>query len=286
MSGYRSIFISDLHLGTRGCQAELLLEFLEATPADKIYLVGDIIDFWRIRKGVYWPKAHQDIIHHLLKRGREETEAIFIPGNHDEALRDFVGLHADGVSVMRQATHTAADGRRFLVLHGDEFDMVVKNHRWLSILGDSAYTVLLAINLWFNRTRRAFGFPYWSLSAYIKLRVKNAVNYISRFEDLVAAAAHKKGLDGVICGHIHHAEIRETQGVTYMNDGDWVESCTALAEDANGEFRIIRWNEEREHAHSDRVRRVASTDQRSHPVVEPDRRRVARARAPRVGAGA
>jgi len=238
---YRAIWISDIHLGTRGCRADLLLDFLRSTETEYLYLVGDIIDGWRLKKSWYWAQSHNDVVQKLLRKARKSTKVIYVPGNHDEALRDYVDLQFGGVTVVSEAIHVTADGRRLLVLHGDQFDGVVKFARWLAVLGDSAYNSLIVINSGFNAIRRRLGMPYWSLSGYLKNRVKNAVEYISRFEDAVADEARRRGVDGVVCGHIHKAEIREIQGILYCNDGDWVESCTALVEHFDGRLEILDW---------------------------------------------
>ena len=238
---FRSVWISDTHLGTAGCNAELLLDFLKSIQPETLYLVGDIIDGWRLKRGWYWPPRHNDIVRRVLKLANKGTHVIYVPGNHDEVLRDYGGLSFGGVDVVPEAIHVTADGRRLLVLHGDEFDGVVLYARWLAFLGDYAYAALLHLNVGFNRVRRRFGLPYWSLSAHIKKKVKNAVAFISRFEEAVAHAAHERGVDGVVCGHIHSAEIRRFGDVTYYNDGDWVESCTALVEHANGHLEILDW---------------------------------------------
>jgi len=238
---FRSVWISDTHLGTAGCNAELLLDFLKSIQPETLYLVGDIIDGWRLKRGWYWPPRHNDIVRRVLKLANKGTQVIYVPGNHDEVLRDYGGLSFGGVEVVPEAIHVTADGRRLLVLHGDEFDGVVLYARWLAFLGDYAYAALLHLNVGFNRVRRRFGLPYWSLSAHIKKKVKNAVAFISRFEEAVAHAAHERGVDGVVCGHIHSAEIRRFGDVTYYNDGDWVESCTALVEHANGHLEILDW---------------------------------------------
>jgi UDP-2,3-diacylglucosamine pyrophosphatase LpxH len=242
---YRAIFLSDVHLGTRGCNAELLLDFLRSTDSDYLYLVGDIVDGWRLKKGWYWPQAHNDVVQKLLRKARKGTRVLYIPGNHDEALRDYVGLQFGGVSVVEDAIHETADGRRLLVLHGDRFDAVVKYAKWVAHLGDQAYVALLAVNTWFNLARRKLGFAYWSLSAYLKHKVKNAVEYIGDFEAALAEEARRRGADGVVCGHIHSAEMRDVGGILYCNDGDWVESCTALVEHESGELEIVRWAEMR-----------------------------------------
>ncbi len=238
---YRSIWISDIHLGTRGSQADALLDFLKYTECDMLYLVGDIVDGWRLKKSWYWPQAHNDVVQKVLRKARKGTEVIYVTGNHDEGLRDFAGHLFGGVLVTNETVHQMADGRRFLVLHGDAFDAVVKHARWLAFLGDHAYTAALTVNRLLNTIRRRLGYSYWSLSAYLKHKVKNAVEFISRFEDAVAHECAERGMDGVICGHIHHAEMRRMNGILYCNDGDWVESCTALVEHADGRLEIIRW---------------------------------------------
>lgn len=245
-SHYRTIFISDIHLGTRGCKADVLLDFLRHTESDYLYLIGDIVDGWRMRKSWYWAQSHNDVVQKLLRKARKGTKVIYVPGNHDEALRDYVDMQFGGVHVVAEAVHVTAKGERFLVLHGDTFDGIVRYAKWLALLGDWAYNMMLTINHWFNRGRRLIGLPYWSLSAYLKLRVKNAVEYISRFEDALAEEARRRDFQGVICGHIHHAEIRDIGGVLYCNDGDWVESCTAMVEHFDGRFEILHWAELRQ----------------------------------------
>lgn len=242
---FRTIWISDIHLGTRGCKAEFLLDFLKYTESETLYLVGDIIDGWRLKKGWYWPQSHNDVVQKLLRKARKGTHVVFIPGNHDEVVRQFAGLEAGGVDIREEVIHTSADGRTFLVLHGDQFDGVIRHVRWLAYLGDTAYNVALGISNQINRVRRRLGLSYWSLSAYLKHRVKNAVEYVGRFEQVVAEEARRRGVDGVICGHIHHAEIRDIDGITYCNDGDWVESCTALVEHEDGRLEILEWVEDK-----------------------------------------
>ena len=241
---FRTIWISDIHLGTRGCKAELLLDFLRETESDTLYLVGDIVDGWRLKPSWYWPQLHNDVVQKLLRKARKGTRVVYIPGNHDEPLRRFLDISIGQIEVVSEIVHTTADGRRLLVMHGDEFDTVVRYARWLAFLGDWAYNLALGANYWINLLRRRLGLSYWSLSAYLKQRVKNAVEYISRFEAAVADAAVKRGVDGVVCGHIHHAEIREIAGITYCNDGDWAESCTAPVEYADGRLEILRWVED------------------------------------------
>lgn len=239
---YRTLFLSDIHLGTRGCQAELLLDFLKHNDADTIYLVGDIIDGWRLRSGWYWPQAHNDVVQKLLRKVRKGARMIYVPGNHDEFARDYIGSVFGGVEVADHAYHFTRDGKRLLIVHGDQFDIVVQHARWLAWLGDWAYTFALWSNLWFNKFRRKMGFSYWSLSAWAKLKVKNAVNFIGAFEVALAEAARRHEADGVVCGHIHHAVIRDMEGITYINTGDFVESCTVVAEHHDGRLEILHWH--------------------------------------------
>lgn len=240
---YRAMFISDVHLGARGSQTKLLLDFLRYNDADVIYLVGDIIDGWQLKRGWHWPQAHNDVVQKLLRKVRKGSQIVYLPGNHDEFLRDYFGTHFGGIEVMDEAIYTSADGKRFLVVHGDAFDVVVMHARWLAHLGDWAYDAAIYLNRWFNLVRRKLGLTYWSLSAWAKLKVKKAVNFIGAFEEALAAEARRQKVDGVICGHIHHAAIHDQHGIRYMNCGDWVESCTALVETYEGRFEIIRWTE-------------------------------------------
>lgn len=237
----RAVFISDVHLGTRGAQANALLDFLRYLEADVIYLVGDIIDFWKVRRGPHWPQAHNDVVQKLLRKVRKGAEIIFIPGNHDEGLRDYCGLRFGGIRLEHSAIHITAKGRRYAVMHGDEFDVVVRTAKWLAFLGDIGYETALWVNTPLNWIRRRFGLGFWSLSTYLKYRVKSAVSFIGAFEDAVAAEARRRNVHGVICGHIHHAADRMIDGVHYMNCGDWVESCTALVETMEGELQVVRW---------------------------------------------
>jgi UDP-2,3-diacylglucosamine pyrophosphatase LpxH len=241
---HRAIFISDVHLGTRGCQAEMLLDFLKKNECEYLYLVGDIVDGWRLRRWWYWPQAHNDVVQKELRKARKGTSVNYVPGNHDEAARQYCQLTFGDVRVEAEAIHLTPDGRKLLVIHGDQFDGVVRYARWLAILGDWAYTLALRFNTLFNSVRRRLGLSYWSLSAYLKHKVKNAVQFIADYETAVATEARRRGVDGVVCGHIHHAEIRTIDGILYCNDGDWVESCTALVEDFDGRLRIVRWAEE------------------------------------------
>jgi UDP-2,3-diacylglucosamine pyrophosphatase LpxH len=239
---FRTIWISDVHLGTPGCQADYLLDFLKTHESETLYLVGDILDGWHLRKGWYWPQTHNDVVQKILRKGRKGTRVVFIPGNHDESVRQFIGLSFGEIEVHEDAIHTLANGKRLWVTHGDLFDGVMQHARWLAYVGDSAYTLILKLNRWFNAIRVRMGLPYWSLSQYLKHQVKNAVNFISAFEHVMTEEARRRECDGVVCGHIHKAEIREINGILYANDGDWVESLTALVEDFDGNLRIIHWN--------------------------------------------
>lgn len=240
---FRTIWISDIHLGTPGCQAQRLLEFLRKTESETLYLVGDIIDGWQLKRRWYWEQAHNDVVQIVLKKAKKGTEVIFIPGNHDEAIREFIDLDFGGIRVRDELVHTTAQGKRMLVLHGDRFDGVIACAKWLAYVGDYLYSLILKFNQWFNAWRARAGLPYWSLSQYLKLKVKNAVSYISSFENALAAEARQRGLDGVICGHIHKPEIRDIDGILYCNDGDWVESLSALVEEPCGELRLVTWQE-------------------------------------------
>ncbi len=242
---FRAVWISDIHLGTRGCRADVLLDFLRHMETEYLYLVGDIVDGWQLRKRWYWPQEHNDVIQKLLRQARHGAKVIFLPGNHDEAARDYLGLHFGGVLITNEITHVTADGRRLYILHGDQFDSVMACAKWLAHVGDAAYTLLLGVNIVFNYVRRKLGFTYWSLSAYLKQKVKNAVEHISDYENFIADTARRNKADGVVCGHIHKAEMRMIGNVLYCNDGDWVESCTALVEHFDGQLQIIDWPKER-----------------------------------------
>ena len=241
----RTVWISDIHLGTPGCQAEALLDFLRRVECETLYLVGDIIDGWQLRRNWYWPQAHNDVVQKILRKARKGTRVVFVPGNHDEFARRYVAHNFGGVDVVTEAVHTTADGRQLWVTHGDLFDGVIQCAKWLAYLGDSAYEFTLKVNSAFNRARARMGLPYWSLSKYLKQKVKRAVSYVSDFEVAVAREARKRGLQGVVCGHIHHAEMREIDGILYCNDGDWVESLTALIEHADGWLEIADWSARR-----------------------------------------
>ncbi len=239
----RTLFLSDIHLGSKAAKADFLLDFLRWHDAETIVLVGDIVDGWRLKRSWYWPQSCSDVVQKLLRKARKGARVVYVPGNHDEFLRDFPGTHFGGIEVARQHIHEAADGRRYLVLHGDEFDVVVRNARILAYLGDWAYDAAIAINIGLNTVRRRIGMPYWSFSAWAKQRVKQAVNFIGEFQRVVVEEARRHDVDGVVCGHIHHAVMTEMNGIRYINTGDWVESCTAIAEDFNGRMELIVWQQ-------------------------------------------
>jgi UDP-2,3-diacylglucosamine pyrophosphatase LpxH len=238
----RSIFLSDVHLGTRACQAERLLSFLRHYESEYLYLVGDIVDFWAMSRGIHWSQQQNTVVQKVLKRARQGTRVIFVPGNHDEALREYVGTSFGDIRLVQEHVHLAADGRRYAVLHGDEFDQVTRYHRWVAILGDVAYNLMVRLNVWLSLARRTLGISgYWSLSGYAKRKVKSAVSFIYNFEDSVMRAVRDRGLDGVICGHIHSAAIKDIEGLTYINCGDWVDSCTAIVEHHDGCMELVNW---------------------------------------------
>ena len=238
---YRTIFLSDIHLGTRGCKADLLLEFLKQHTCDELYLVGDIIDGWRFKTGFYWPQAHTNVMRRFLTLSKRGARVTYVTGNHDEFLRKYSDMEIGQIRLVDEAVHRAADGSQLLVVHGDAYDAVTRYHRWVALLGGLGYGLLLALNGHLNRWRAKLGYGYWSLSAWVKHRVKRAVSFVSGFEQAVSYHCRQRGYDGVICGHIHHAEITTYDGIRYLNCGDWVESCTALVEDEAGQFHLIRW---------------------------------------------
>ncbi len=238
---YSSIFLSDIHLGTKSCQADLLIDFLKAHDCERLYLVGDIIDGWSLRSNLYWPQSHNNVLRRILTLAKRGTKVIFVTGNHDEFLRKYSDMVFGNLELVDESVHTAEDGRSYLVVHGDQYDVVTMYHRWLAFLGGHGYALLLKLNRYVNWARRRFNLRPWSLSAFVKHKVKRAVNFISEFEKAISNDCQKRGHDGVICGHIHHAEITQFDGTIYMNCGDWVESCTALVEDNSGKFKIVRW---------------------------------------------
>lgn len=245
MTRVRSIFLSDIHLGTRSCKAERLLDFLREHEADHLFLIGDIIDFWSMNRGIYWSRAQNTVIQKILRRARHGEQVVFIPGNHDEAVREYHGTTFGDIVVMNEYVHETVDGRRFLLIHGDEFDQVTRYHKWVAVLGDIAYNTLVRANGTCSWIRRRLGRPgYWSLAGYAKRKVKKALEFIFDFEDSVIRNVHDRGLDGVICGHIHWAAIKEIRGLTYVNCGDWVDSCTAVVEHLDGRLELIDWDGE------------------------------------------
>lgn len=240
-TSYRAIFISDLHLGTPGCQAQALLDFMKANASDYLYLVGDIVDGWQLRRRWYWPTLHNDVVQKLLRRARKGCRIIYIPGNHDEFARGFFGHQFGGIEVADDAVHVTADGKHLWVTHGDAFDGVIQCAKWLAYLGDNLYELTLKLNRYLNHWRTRLGLPYWSLSAYLKHKVKKAMMYVADFEEAVSKEAMRRGHQGVVCGHIHRAEMRHINGILYCNDGDWVESCTALVEHHCGRLELVHW---------------------------------------------
>jgi UDP-2,3-diacylglucosamine pyrophosphatase LpxH len=248
---YRAIWLSDIHLGFKGCKADFLLDFLASTESEYLYLVGDIIDVWSMKRSMYWPQEHNNVIRTILGKAKKGTKVVYIPGNHDEMFHDYDGMVFGNVEIHTRCIHVTADGRRLLLLHGDEFDSVIQCGRLLTYLGDQAYSILLTLNRAVNHVRRKLGFPYFSVAAYLKRKVKNAVNLISDFERAVAHEARKHNVDGLVCGHIHHADITRIGGVLYCNDGDWVESCTALVENPDGSLQLLHWADDKHAIKSD-----------------------------------
>lgn len=243
MPRVRTLFISDVHLGTRACQAERLLEFLREHPSERTYLIGDIVDFWAMHRGICWTRAQNTVVQKLLRRARHGERIVFIPGNHDEALRDYLGMSFGDIQVQGEAIHETADGRRLLLVHGDAFDQVTRYHRWVAVLGDVAYNLLVRVNLWLSWIRRTLGIAgYWSLAGFAKRKVKTALSFIFDFEEFAVRHARERGLDGVICGHIHWATIKQVEGLHYANCGDWVDSCSAIVEHLDGRLELIEWD--------------------------------------------
>ena len=253
VSRVRAIFISDVHLGTPGCKAEHLLDFLRYHDSEFLYLVGDILDGWALRSRFYWHQTHNDVVQKVLRRARKGTRVTYVPGNHDEVARQFCGLHFGDVAICEEAVHTLLDGRRLWVVHGDLADGVIRHAKWLAHVGDALYDWLLWTNRHLNGLRARLGFSYWSLSQYLKHKVKNAVSFISDFEHVLVREARRRGFDGVVCGHIHKAQIHAIDGLLYCNSGDWVESLTAIVETLEGELKIVTWDSI--HAPGERVLR-------------------------------
>jgi UDP-2,3-diacylglucosamine pyrophosphatase LpxH len=242
---YRAVFISDLHLGTRGCKADCLLDFLQHVRSDYLYLVGDIVDGWRLRKRWFWPHAHHQILQRLLARAEQGTAVVYLPGNHDEALRKWIGGTFGGIRVMHEVIHRTADGRRLLVIHGDGFDGVCREMKWLALVGSVAYDISLRLNNWLNMVQRWLGLSYWSLSGFLKDQVKTVCRFIDRYERTLAFEARRRGACGVVCGHVHKPEMRTIEGIQYFNDGDWVENCSALVEHWDGRLELVDWARQR-----------------------------------------
>lgn len=243
MRKYKSVFVSDVHLGTKMSQAGSFLEFIKLIECEKLYLVGDIIDGWAMHRSFYWPQQHNDVIQKLMRKARKETEVIYLPGNHDEFLRSFGDHEFGNIKLQNTAIHVGINGKKYIVMHGDQFDVVVNNMKWLAHLGSWAYDVSIMLNVLVTKIRNMFNLPYWSLSAWAKYKVKEAVNFIGEYEQNLSSYAKSKSADGIICGHIHHANIRNIDNISYMNSGDWVESCTALVENLNGSWEIIKWKQ-------------------------------------------
>jgi UDP-2,3-diacylglucosamine pyrophosphatase LpxH len=265
MPKVRSIFLSDIHLGTRACQAERLLEFLREYESEQLFLLGDIVDFWAMKRGVFWSTRHNTVVQKILKRARQGTDVVFIPGNHDEALREHVGISFGQIRLVREHIHTAADGKRYLLTHGDDFDQVTKYHRWAAVLGDHAYALAVRLNALLSWIRRRLGIAgYWSLAGYAKRKVKGAVSFIFEFEESVVRYVKELGVDGVICGHIHAAAIKEIGGITYINCGDWVDSCTAILEHHDGHMELVEWL-----GHPRRSEAAAAARDAPQPTVPP-----------------
>lgn len=238
---YRTIWLSDFHLGMKDSKAAYLLDFLRLNESETLYLVGDIFDGWALSRSWHWDQFHNDVIQKILRKARKGTRVVYLPGNHDEFVRDYLGLNFGRIHVEQEVIHTTADGRKLLVLHGDVFDGMIRHARWLSVLGDKAYRLLLLINRGLNRARHLLGMPYWSLSAFMKHRTKKAVQMIANFEDAMVGVAKAKNADGIVCGHIHYAEIREIESILYANSGDWIESCTGLVEHFDGRLELLHW---------------------------------------------
>ena len=240
---YRAIWISDVHLGFRGCHAETLLEFLKTTESEYLYLVGDIVDVWNMKKGLYWPQQHNNVLRTILGKSKFGTKVIYIPGNHDEIFRDYAGMVFGNLEIHEEYEHTTLDGKKVFMLHGDKYDAMMKCGWLVELIGNLSYDFILYLNRWFDKLRRVSGFPYWSLAKYLKGKVKNAMRHIEKFEDMIAADAEHHGYDMVVCGHIHHADIRKINNVLYCNDGDWIEHCTALVENTDGSIELIHWSD-------------------------------------------
>ncbi len=264
---YRTIWLSDIHLGFKDCKADYLLDFLQSIDCDTLYLLGDIVDMWAMRKRFHWPSSHYEVLKAIFKKAKNGTRVVYIPGNHDEPMRDYVKNMIGPVEVLEEAVHTTAAGKQLLLFHGDILDSQVRFSRFHRRIGDAAYDLLLFINRWANFCRRRCGFSYWSLAYYLKNKVKNARAAIDIYERSAAHEARRRGLDGVICGHIHQAEIRVIDDILYCNDGDWIESCTALVEDRQGHLEILHWSDRKQSVKSISV--IEQVKQQPQPVMDP-----------------
>ncbi|MBQ4879414.1 UDP-2,3-diacylglucosamine diphosphatase [Pseudoalteromonas luteoviolacea] len=240
---YPSIWISDVHLGYKDCKAEFLLDFLNCTRCDTLYLVGDIVDLWSLKRQFYWHPSHYQVLECIQKKAESGTRVIYIPGNHDETFRNYVDMTLFNVEVHHTYVHTTSAGKRFLLLHGDDFDSATRYNKLISIIGDQAYDFLLFLNRWTNRVRKLYGGHYWSLASWLKNRVHKARAAIAAFEQAAVHEAKKQGMDGIICGHIHQPRINVTDGIVYCNDGDWIENCTALVENEQGRIELLHWSD-------------------------------------------
>jgi UDP-2,3-diacylglucosamine pyrophosphatase LpxH len=252
---YRSVFISDVHLGSSDCQGELLLEFLSQTDCEFLYLVGDIFDLWKIKHAWTWPEANDRLLKCVFDKARQGTRVVYVPGNHDELIRGYLDNAINGVEVTEEVIHTTAAGKALLVLHGDIFDELIRNMDWLENFADNMYTFIMFLNRLYNRSRRLFGYNYWSFATFIKVQFKEARKYIQKFEQTAIQEAQSRQVDGVVCGHIHVPNLIEQDEITYFNTGDWVEHCSALVEDQQGEMRLLYWLKEREMIAAEEERR-------------------------------
>ncbi|MEZ7278620.1 UDP-2,3-diacylglucosamine diphosphatase [Pseudoalteromonas sp. 68 DY56-GL68] len=247
---YPAVWISDVHLGYKDCQAQYLLDFLNAIECDVLYLVGDIVDLWSMKRQFFWHPSHYDVLALIQQKAKDGTRVIYIPGNHDETFRQYVDESLFGIEVHQQYIHTTKANKRFLLLHGDDFDSATRYNKLISIAGDAGYDLLLFLNRWTNRIRRLFGGHYWSLASWIKARVHKAREAIDAFEKAAIHEAKKQGVDGIICGHIHHPAVKVVDGILYCNDGDWIENCTALVENDCGRIELLHWSETQKVIHS------------------------------------
>ncbi|NKI17731.1 UDP-2,3-diacylglucosamine diphosphatase [Spongiibacter sp. KMU-166] len=240
---YKTVWLSDIHLGFKDCRAEYLLDFLAKVECDSIYLIGDVIDLWAMKRSLFWPSSHYDVLRSLFNKANAGTRIVYIPGNHDEPFRDYVGNIFGPIEIRKDAVYTTVKGKRLLMFHGDCLDEHIQLRKWENLIGDAAYDLLLFLNRWANFFRRRSGRHYWSLATYIKQRIPNARQVIEVFEQAAVQEAAARNLDGVICGHIHQPALKEIDGLLYCNDGDWIENCTVLTEDDAGNMELLQWTE-------------------------------------------